>query len=317
MSGSLTTAAVIHSPSPWWRSRAFWVPLTVVLANFAILIAWPEFSRRWLRSFPAAAWTWNNEVHQGYVGWTLAYCPLVGIWLCFSVDRAVIRFSGAAVAIAVGTLLVLCQWSGYWSFDFFRTYYLPMWPKLGLAAIQFVATVHLVLFPLRQFLGWRLDFSPAIEPPSSGRPFQFSLRDVAILSVVTAIALAAIRASTHLLAHAGKYDLFFMPTILRLMFFGQIVVPTLACAWLILGRKRQWIGGLVLALALACPPVLIQSGWHVQLSLGFRELWDAHWLNVGAVTCVGLNLLTLRLWGLRGAVIAREILLPTKEHASA
>jgi hypothetical protein len=41
----------------------------------------------------------------------------------------------------------------------------------------------------------------------------------------------------------------------------------------------------------------------VPLSLGVRELWWAHWMNVGAAACVGLNLLALRLGGMRGVIL--------------
>ena len=304
MSATLANAAVSTGPRGWWRSRALWVPLVIVLANAGVLLSWSSIVDHLIGNAPL--WAWRLSIYEAFEGWTLAYAPLTAIWVSFAVDRAVVRYPCAAVAIATGTLMILCQWTGLWSFDFFRTYYLPMWPKLVLAAIYCVSLLHLVLYPLRQFLGWRLDFSPATMAHSSGRPFQFTLRDVTHLSVVTAVALAIVRASTDALVRYGKNDLYFEPSILRLMSFGQILIPTLACAWLILGRKRQWIGGLVLVLALGCPAVLYYAGWYIPLRLGMRELWWAHWMNVGAVACVVINLLALRLCGLRGAVVPAQ-----------
>lgn len=305
MSAALQTACPHEDRSPaWWRRTAFWTPLVVVAANLAFMIAWPTITSYLFRNWPL--WSWRDAIYGAFEAWALAYTPLIAIWICFAVDRAIVRYPCAAAAAALGALAILWGWAGSWQLDLFRTYYLPMWPKLALAAVFCVALLHLVLYPLRQFLGWRLDFSRPPDTRSSGRPFQFTLRDVAHLSIVTAVALGAIRASSEMLMQYGTNDLFFMPSILRLMSFGQILVPSLACVWLILGRQRQWIGGLVLVLALACPAALYYSSWYIPLSLGVREVWGAHWLNVGAVACVATNLLLLRLCGLRGAIVPRR-----------
>ena len=303
MSQSATSTAVHNWHSFPWPGRAFWVPLLAVVANLAFFIAWPHVERTVSGLF-ARPWVWRGNLLDCLQGWTMGCLPLAAIWLCFAAARPAIRFAAVTAAVSAGVLAYLSGLGFFWNFDFFRTYYLPQLPSVYLVAIQLIAALHLALYPLRRFLHWRLDFLPSPACSAAAHRFQFTLRDVLWLTIASAIALAAIRAANVWLSRAGRNDILFMPTVLRLMSFGQILVPSLACAWLIVGGKRQWIGGLVLALALACPAVLIYSGWYITLSLSVRELWWAHWTNVGAVACVGLNLLALRLCGLRGVVIS-------------
>lgn len=103
--------------------------------------------------------------------------------------------------------------------------------------------------------------------------------------------------------HSGDADLLGMP-IYRQFCFGQILVPALACAWMVLGHKRQWIGGLVLVLAVICPWFLIQTSWYTYLNTVPSQLWPAHWMNLGAVSCVMANVVCARLLGLRLVRIA-------------
>ncbi|HZL89727.1 MAG TPA: hypothetical protein VFB96_15285 [Pirellulaceae bacterium] len=302
MSTSLTSSPLEWSYFPWWRARAFWVPLLAVSMNVAFLIAWP-FVERVAIGLVATPWIWRPNFDYWLQGWTMGYIALAAIWLSFGTDHPAIRFPAVLVAVGSGAFAVLSHFGGFWNLDFAREYYLPKWPSVCLVAIQWIAALHLVFFPLRRFLHWRVDFSPATIAPAAGRRFQFTLRDIFWLTLVSAIALAVIRAAQVWLSRSGRNDVLFMPTYLRLMSFGQILIPSLACAWCILGRKRQWIGGLVVVLALTCPAVLVYTGLYMRLSLGVRELWWAHWMNVGAASCVAINLIALRLCRLRGTVV--------------
>lgn len=295
----METAAATAARSPKglpWGAR-IGAPLVVVVLNLGFLMYWPAFMQ-WLDM--RIVWAGWNQTIWLFEGWTLGSLVLLGVWLAFGGGRT--RWLVAPVMASAGVLVA----SGplhdtIWQRGMGWSYYLPQWGFLCLLIAVPLAGMHLFLHPLRVLLGLRMTFAPTQDHPTPLRRFQFRLHELLAVTAGIAIALAVIRGAYTILAHSGDSDLLGMP-IYRLFCFGQILVPALACAWLILGHQRQWIGGLVLVLALACPWFLVQTSWYTYLSTVPSQLWPAHWMNLGAVACVAFTLVPLRILGLRVAV---------------
>jgi len=269
--------------------------LTVATVNLAAAFAYSE-AARWL--MPHLSYAWHGVPYAAATGIPIAHVFLLSLWLALGCGRWQLRYAAGLAAFLAGTLAALMGlWGGGFSAQTVRTVLMPLGGAVLALAVQLVAGLHLVLFPVRVVTGWRLDFGD-LALPRPRRVVSRQRRTIELAIVVT-LSLAAIWFTGELLRPMASSELLFHPRLLLTTLFAPVLVPLATCAWLVFASHWRWLAAGAACLALATPALLIGTSINEALQLETPQLWVVHWVLLPATAWTAVNLLVLRSLGLR------------------